>query len=128
MGIAKSSIKEILFALVTFLFLFAPVNFLIKVVIAVLAILTPMLKLIASKRGMPWTLLHFLWCDFFEPLFRFQVLATGFLALVPVETIAVWGLPIYFALLPVTILILKRLFTSICTTLWFEELLKGRVI
>ena len=128
MSIARSSIKDILFALVALLFLFAPVTFLIKVVLAILAILTPMLRLIASKKGMPWTLLLFLWTDFFEPLFRFQVLAMGFLVLVPVETIAVWGLPISFALLPVAVLILKRWFTSFCTTLRFEELLKSRVV
>ena len=114
MRISELCIKEILFALIALLFLFAPVNFLIKLVMGLLAVFTPMLKLITSKKEVPWTLLSFLWCDFFEPLFRIQVLAIGFLALVPVETIAVWGLPIYFGLIPVTVLILKRWFTSVC--------------
>ena len=117
MSIAQSSIKEILFSLIALHFLFAPVNLLIKVVVGILTVFTPMIKLVASKKGMPWTLLSFLWCDFFEPLFRIQVITMGFLALVPVETIAVWGLPIYFALLPVTVWILKRWFTNTCATL-----------
>lgn len=114
MRISESSIREILFALIALLFLFAPVNVLIKVVMSLVAVFTPMLKLVASKKGVPWTLLSFLWCDFFEPLFRFQVIAIGLLALVPVETVAIWGIPIYFALIPVIVLILKRWLTSVC--------------
>ena len=125
MSITKSSILKIFFAVVALIFLFAPVDFLIKFLMTVLTIFTHMLELIASKKGMPLTLLHFLWSNFLGPLFRLLVLATGFIALVPVETIAVWGLPIYLAILPVTVLILKRWVTSFCATFKFAELLKG---
>jgi len=116
---------KILFAAVAFTFLFLPVHVLIKAVIAVLNIFAPMLELIAAKKGMPLTLLHFLWSDFFGPLFRFLVLVIGFIALVPAEIIAVWGFPIYFALIPVSVLVLKRWFTSFCEKLPLEEILES---
>jgi len=114
MRISESNLKEIVFALVALLVLFAPIDFLIKVVVGLLATFTPLLKLTASKKRRSWTLLSFLWCDFFEPLFRIQLIAIGFLALAPVETITVWGIPIYLAVIPVVVLILKRWLTRVC--------------
>ena len=118
-SIVKRSVLDIVFGLIALFFLFIPVTLLVKVIVGLLAVSTPILNLIASiEKGLLWNALCRLWRDFFQPIFRIQMLTIGLLGLVPVETIAVWGLPLYLSILPFIILVMKRSFITVLAVIF----------
>ena len=53
-----------------------------------------------------------LWENFLYSLARIEMLLIGFLSLVPVQIVEVWGLPICFAVLPFILLAMKKVLTD----------------
>lgn len=114
------AISTIVFSVIALLFLLFPVNYiLIKVVVGFLAVFTYILHFIALKKKGLWNLFSWIWSAFFLPLFSAEMLVMGYISqFVSVETIAVWGLPIFLSLIPSTLWVLMKWFRSTFSELY----------
>ena len=92
-----------------------PIDYpLIKLVARSLVVFTAVLGYVAFKKKEPWNLISWLWSTFFLPLFSAEILISVCLGLfVSVETIAVWGIPIFLSLMPLTLWGMMRWFRSV---------------
>ena len=110
------AISTIVFRVIALLLLAFPIeNTIVKVVVYILAIFTAILHFVTMKRKGPWNFVSWVWSTFFFPACSAEILIIGYIGqFFPVETIAVWGLPICLSLLLPFALVLMKYFRFVC--------------
>jgi hypothetical protein len=107
---------ELIWFPIALVLLFLPVNILIKSMILISTVLSPVLSLKSLQaKSSKWNFLFHTWSCFFQPLLRIEMATMGFISLLPADIIGTWALAIYMSLLLVVTWIMKK---------WFEVTLK----
>ena len=110
------AVSKIVIKVIALLLLVFPIeNIIIRVAVYLLATFTAILYFVALLKKEPWDSVYWVWSAFFFPVFSAAILIVGYIGqFFSVETIAVWGLPVYLSLTLPFAWVLMKYFRIVC--------------